>query len=138
MTKGNYLDVLTALNDVGFTARDRDNDKWYSSNCADYYRGGWWLTNCGFDLHRGWCNGPGCMAWGSKTVKKSQLKLRPMAAKGGGGGSHRIPPPPANFDPNVVAPRPVDDDKVVEEYSSVGLDRLDENGYEYDDFGEYN
>lgn len=102
MTKGNYFDVLTALNGVGFTARDHDNDQWYSANCADYYRGGFWLTNCGFDLHRDWCDGAGCMSWGSKTMKKSQLKIRPMESKTGGAKEVLRPPVENPIDENPV------------------------------------
>ena len=103
MSKGNYLNVLTDLDGTSFTARDHDNDDWYSSNCADYYRGGWWLTNCGFDLHRSWCEGAGCMSWGSKVVKKSQLLIRPMSASG---GSAPVQPEVKPFLP----PEPTDDE----------------------------
>lgn len=87
MTKGNTEDVLSILNGTGFTTWDHDNDEWYSANCAEYYRGGFWLPNCGSDPNRRWCETRGCMTWGDKVVKKTMFKMRPM-----GGGA----PPPSS------------------------------------------
>ena len=33
-------------NNVTFTTKDRDNDRWSSKNCAVYYIGAWWYTSC--------------------------------------------------------------------------------------------
>jgi len=85
MTKGNTEDVMSSVNGTGFTTWDRDNDEWYSANCAEYYRGGFWLPNCGSDPNRRWCETRGCMTWGDKVVKKTMFKMRQM----GGGAPPR-------------------------------------------------
>lgn len=84
MTEGNYLDVLSDLNGTKFTTIDKDNDEWFSDNCATYYKGGWWLKNCGFDPSRQWCDGGGCMSWGDVNIKKIIIKIR----NGGGAPSN--------------------------------------------------
>lgn len=82
MTSGNYKDVMSPLDGLKFSTRDSDNDLWYQNSCAEHYKSGWWLTDCGFDPNRAWCNGNGCMTWGDINAKKIVLKVRPMIGKG--------------------------------------------------------
>lgn len=47
---GNYNgtagDALTYHKGMGFTTRDKDNDRWPHSNCALDYKGAWWYKLC--------------------------------------------------------------------------------------------
>ena len=49
---GNRTDPITgihSLNNMKFTTRDKDNDKWTTHNCAVHYSGnagGWWYNAC--------------------------------------------------------------------------------------------
>ena len=51
---GNTTDPITgkhSVNGMKFTARDRDNDKWSSHNCAVHNvgnAGGWWYNTCSY------------------------------------------------------------------------------------------
>jgi len=81
MTSGNFKDLMAELNGLAFTTSDRDNDLWHNENCASYYRGAFWLQNCGWDLNREYCDGRGCMAWGDRPAKKSIMKIRPSSAR---------------------------------------------------------
>lgn len=77
MESGNYFDGLFTSNGLGFSARDHDVDNWRRGNCADWFKGGWWLDNCGGDLNRLWCQGPGCMQWKDKNIKSSVMRIKP-------------------------------------------------------------
>nr|UCK81474.1 fibrinogen domain-containing type 2 protein 1 [Arenicola marina] len=101
MTEGNSVDVLGALDGTQFTAHDRDNDEWHSQNCAQYYRGGWWLQNCGSDPNREWCEGQGCATWGERPVKKMLMKIRPM----GSNVPDSAPTPKTKPPPKVKPPK---------------------------------
>lgn len=89
MTSGNYKDLMIELDGLAFTTKDNDNDEWWENNCAYYYRGAFWLKNCGFDLNREYCDGRGCMTWGERVAKKSLMKIRPSS------GTHPVASKPA-------------------------------------------
>ena len=80
MTAGNYKDLMSELDGLAFTTSDRDNDEWWENNCANHYRGAFWLQNCGWDLNREYCDGRGCMTWGESPAKKSLMKIRPATS----------------------------------------------------------
>jgi len=82
MTSGNTNDHMSKLNGLGFSTKDEDNDEWFAGNCADYYRGAFWLNNCGFDLNRRFCEERGCISFGSETIQKSVMKIRSMGSSG--------------------------------------------------------
>ncbi|KAL9989223.1 hypothetical protein ACROYT_G003747 [Oculina patagonica] len=67
-------DPLKYHNGLGFTTKDRDNDK-NSGNCALLYKGAWWYNSCfGSSL-----NGlyPSKNYWDSYLMKRSEMKIRP-------------------------------------------------------------
>ncbi|XP_069140960.1 ficolin-1-A-like [Argopecten irradians] len=39
-------DALGQHNDNSFTTFDKDNDNHFAINCAEYYKGGWWYSDC--------------------------------------------------------------------------------------------
>ena len=51
LTVGGYLGTagnsLTGQHKgMKFSTRDNDNDGWFTDNCAQVYRGGWWFNRC--------------------------------------------------------------------------------------------
>ncbi len=85
---GNEGDSLSKQNNMFFSTKDRDNDKW-GSNCATSYKGGWWYNRCHLTnlngLHptkvgfvSGSAKGMSWWYWKKKhdNIKFSEMKLR--------------------------------------------------------------
>nr|ABI34626.1 carcinolectin5b-11 [Carcinoscorpius rotundicauda] len=86
--RGDAGDSLSTHNNMMFTTRDRDNDKW-EQNCATTYKGGWWYNKChhsnlnGLYLggsHEESAVGINWYHWkGHKySLKRSEMKIRPV------------------------------------------------------------
>ena len=71
---GTATDKLTYYNEMGFTTKDRDNDKHKSVNCAVNERGAWWYKSCasGSDLNGNY----GSYNW-YWSLLGSEMKLKP-------------------------------------------------------------
>ncbi|XP_013793333.1 techylectin-5B [Limulus polyphemus] len=86
--KGDAGDSLSQHNNMPFTTKDRDNDKW-EKNCAEAYKGGWWYNACHHsNLNGMYLKGPheeggvgvNWYQWrGHKySLKISEMKIRPI------------------------------------------------------------
>ena len=85
-TAGNSLLGSYNLNNMAFTTKDRDNDRW-SGNCAVLYTGAWWYNDC----HNSNLNGKYLgqknefkgVVWNEfrmqLSLKYSEMKLRPSS-----------------------------------------------------------
>ncbi|XP_022236997.1 techylectin-5B-like, partial [Limulus polyphemus] len=86
--KGDAGDSLSIHNNMMFSTRDRDNDKWVK-NCATTYKGSWWYNECHHSNLNGlYLGGPheesavgiNWYHWkGHKySLKKTEMKIRPL------------------------------------------------------------
>ena len=86
---GTAGDSLAYHNNMAFSTKDRDNDKW-SRNCAVSYTGAWWYNDCHHSNLNGQYLGNKVdnkgARWngykGSLSLKFSEMKLRPRNFKG--------------------------------------------------------
>ena len=82
-------DRLTYNNDMQFTTKDRDNDKWSSRNCAQGtdVLGGWWFNSC-YESNLNGRYRYGTSSWGTmywhplaygkqNAMNFTEMKLRP-------------------------------------------------------------
>jgi len=69
---GDALRRAGGSNYMMFTTYDRDNDKWSSGNCAEYYGGGFWYSDCGYAL----LNNKHNNVWGGNDVHTSRMWLQ--------------------------------------------------------------
>ena len=85
---GTASDALVRHRGMSFSTKDRDNDKWKSSNCALRFKGAWWYSSChdsnlnGLYLNgKDDCQGMRWNSWPKRTdcysVKKTEMKIRP-------------------------------------------------------------
>nr|BAA84190.1 techylectin-5B isoform [Tachypleus tridentatus] len=86
--KGDAGDSLSQHNNMPFTTKDRDNDKW-EKNCAEAYKGGWWYNACHHsNLNGMYLRGPheesavgvNWYQWRGHnySLKVSEMKIRPI------------------------------------------------------------
>ena len=91
---------MADCNGMGFTTRDRDNDRW-SGNCATGSRGAWWYSSCRTDAnlngqyHDSAVTSNHSVSWYNwkssfESLKFSEMKLRPTELP------PTTPPPPGN------------------------------------------
>ena len=88
MTAGTAGDSLSEHRGHPFTTKDRDHDENAKFNCAAYFKGAWWYTNChasnlnglyynGSHAHKG--QGIIWHTWKGNqySVKRAEMKIRP-------------------------------------------------------------
>ena len=79
--------LTTRHNNMAFSTKDRDNDRWSGNNCAVQYTGAWWYSDCYYSNLNGKYlgyvkgNGKGVNWWHFKqyylSLKFTEMKLRP-------------------------------------------------------------
>ena len=84
---GTAGDSLANHNNMAFSTKDRDNDRWSGTNCAVRFTGAWWYDNCGYSNLNGKYlgnvkgNWKGVNWWYFKrhriSLKFTEMKLRP-------------------------------------------------------------
>ena len=84
---GTAGDSLAYHNNMAFSTKDRDNDRWSGTNCAVRFTGAWWYDNCGYSNLNGKYlgnvkgNWKGVDWWYFKrhriSLKFTEMKLRP-------------------------------------------------------------
>ena len=84
---GTAGDSLAHHNNMAFSTKDRDNDRWSGTNCAVRFTGAWWYDNCGYcNLNGKYLgnvkgNWKGVDWWYFKrhriSLKFTEMKLRP-------------------------------------------------------------
>ena len=84
---GTAGDSLANHNNMAFSTKDRDNDRWSGTNCAVRFTGAWWYDNCGYSNLNGKYlgnvkgNWKGVDWWYFKrhriSLKFTEMKLRP-------------------------------------------------------------
>ena len=85
---GTAGDSLAYHNNMAFSTKDRDNDRW-GTNCATLFTGAWWYDDClNSNLngkYLGRKSGNGGARWirfrGSLSLKFTEMKLRPSSQK---------------------------------------------------------
>ena len=83
---GTAGDSLTYHNNMAFTTKDSDNDR-YSSNCALRYKGAWWYNSCHYanlngqylENKRDYRGARWSYFRGSLSLKFTEMKLRPSS-----------------------------------------------------------
>ncbi|XP_076331651.1 techylectin-5B-like isoform X3 [Tachypleus tridentatus] len=85
--KGDAGNSLAHHNNMMFSTKDKDNDK-YNGSCAQSYKGGWWYNSCHHSNLNGLyytenkvdATGVSWYQWKSKhgTLKTSEMKIRPV------------------------------------------------------------
>jgi len=85
---GTAGDSLAWHNNMAFTTKDRDNDRYGSRNCAVVWTGAWWYNNCHYSNLNGkylgdTTNTQGVNWWHWKnayvSLKFTEMKLRPLS-----------------------------------------------------------
>ena len=85
---GTAGDSLAYHNNMAFTTKDRDSDKYTGSNCAVSYTGAWWYNSCHYSNLNGKYlgntqgSGKGVEWWYFRralSLKFTELKLRPSS-----------------------------------------------------------
>jgi len=83
---GTAGDSLTYHNNMAFSTKDKDNDKW-STNCAASFRGAWWYKSCSWShLNGQYLRGRsnwGVTMWyafrNTLSLKFTEMKQRPLS-----------------------------------------------------------
>ena len=73
-------------NNLSFSTKDRDNDKWSDGHCAQQRHGAWWYNACGSSLNgdylrNGQINATGVTWYYWKnnyySMKRAEMKIKP-------------------------------------------------------------